>query len=87
MGTPIAPILADIFMIILLETRIQNREIDIKNVVFLNISNGLNYIARFFTRYFDDIFEAFNDLETAYNFLLHFLITYIPTLSLLSKKR
>ena len=69
MGSPLAPILADIFMNILLETNIINRESDIKNVAFLNYCNGFEYVARCFTRYVDDIFAAFNDLETANEFL------------------
>ena len=80
MGSPLEPILADIFMNIMLETYIKTRESEIKNVIFSDNMNGSEYLARCFTRYVDDILGAFDNLELAHIFL-RFLNCLHPNLS------
>ena len=69
MGSPLAPILADIFMNIILETHIQKRDNNIENVIFSDRFKDWVYIAKCFTRYVDDIFAAFDNAQQAHEFL------------------
>ena len=71
MGSPLAPILADIFMNIILETHIEKRDEDngIADVEFYDKSTQMRYVVRCFTRYVDDILAAFESSEKAHEFL------------------
>jgi len=68
MGSPLAPVLADIFMNHLIEGHVKSRTSDWENMV---VSDGLcDYAAKLFCRYVDDILACFNNQAEADRFLV-----------------
>ena len=81
MGSPLAPILADIFMNIILESNIDQRNRREDMVIFRDKLSDREFVAKYFTRYVDDIFAAFDNMHMALEFLdylnsLHPKITF-----------
>ena len=77
MGSPLAPVLADIFMNHLIESRVKSRTSDWENMV---VSDGLSdYTARLFCRYVDDILACFKNQAEA-DMFLRFLNSLHPNI-------
>ena len=69
MGSPLAPVLADIFMNHLLERHVVRRESDWDNIVMSPPTfRPVLYTARLFIRYVDDILACFNTQKEADEF-------------------
>ena len=68
MGSPLAPILADIFMNIILEKNINKTIRTDSNVIFMG--DNKQFVLQFFTRYVDDILAAVTDPQTAREFFI-----------------
>ena len=77
MGSPLGPILADIFMNIILESRINQTDRRTNRVIFTDIDE--QFILLYFTRYVDDIFAAVENTVVAHKFL-HFLNRLHPNI-------
>ena len=71
MGSPLAPILADIFMNIILESNIDQRNRREDMVIFRDKLSDREFVAKYFTRYVDDIFAAFDNMHMALEFLAY----------------
>ena len=69
MGSPLAPILADIFMNHLLETKISREQHDFLNVTFVGNGDFSTFFLRVFIRYVDDTLAVFENEEDADRFL------------------
>ena len=67
MGSPLAPVLADIFMNHLFEKKVINRTADWENIVVKSFS--VEYTARLFLRYVDDMLACFHNYHEAEQFL------------------
>ena len=59
MGSPLAPILADIFMNHLLETKISREQHDFLNVTFVGNGDFSTFFLRVFITYVDDTLAVF----------------------------
>ena len=70
MGSPLAPILADIFMNHLLEPKIVRREHDFLNITFIN-EPSRPFNLHVFVRYVDDTLAVFDSAEEADRFLTY----------------
>ena len=70
MGSPLAPILADIFMNIILESNIDQRNRREDMVIFRDKLSDREFVAKYFTRYVDDIFAAFDNMHMALEFTI-----------------
>ena len=72
MGSPLAPILADIFMNHLLEKKIErSTDSDFLNITFLGYGEFTSFNLKVFVRYVDDTLAVFNSEEEADKFLLY----------------
>ena len=69
MGSPLAPILADIFMNHLLEGVVHSRSADWENIVIPDTITLITHNLRFFVRYVDDTLVCFDSREEAFKFL------------------
>ena len=69
MGSPLAPILADIFMNKLLESNIQSNGHDQMDVTFKQTEMYPQFILKLFVRYVDDTSAVFDTLANALLFL------------------
>ena len=69
MGSPLAPILADIFMNHLLERKIERLDHDYLNITFLGYKNFVSFNLKVFVRYVDDTLAVFDSEEEADKFL------------------
>ena len=78
MGSPQAPALADIFMNHLLEKQVISRSADWENIVVR--SGIIEYKARLFLRYVDDMLACFKDLHEA-DLFLNFLNSLHPNIT------
>ena len=80
MGSPLAPILADIFLNHILENKILKSNRSPSNVVFSDSTGSSIYQLVFFTRYVDDILAAFKDHSHVLPFL-NFLNSLHPSMN------
>ena len=69
MGSPLAPILADIFMNNLIETKISRGDHDFLNVTFAGYGNFTSFFLKVFVRYVDDTLAVFDNEDEADRFL------------------
>ncbi len=69
MGSPLAPILADIFMNNLLEPKIIRNDHDFLNITFTEYGSFASFNLKVFVRYVDDTLAVFENEEEADQFL------------------
>ena len=69
MGSPLAPILADIFMNHILESKIRREENDLLNITFIGHGSFTEFFLKVFVRYVDDTLAVFESEEEADRFL------------------
>ena len=69
MGSPLAPILADIFMNYLIEPKIERQDHDFLNISFLPYSSFVSFKVKMFVRYVDDTLAVFENEDEANRFL------------------
>ena len=79
MGSPLAPILADIFMNIILESNINQTDRSHDKVIFHDRINDKLFTLQYFTRYVDDILAAVESSVVAHE-LPQFLNSLHPNI-------